>query len=72
VQHTREKALRLAQTLAAIRPEMRVVYMSGYMGFRQSHLPEPDAILLAKPFKREALLRKLREALSLNLEAKRP
>jgi CheY-like chemotaxis protein len=63
---------RLAQTLAAIRPEMKVVYMSGYMGFRQSHLPEPDAILLAKPFKREALLRKLREALSLNLEAKRP
>jgi PAS domain S-box-containing protein len=63
---------RLAQTLAAIRPEMKVVYMTGYMGFRQSHLPEPDAILLAKPFKREALLRKLREALVLSLEAKRP
>ena len=59
---------RLAQSLEAIRPEMKVVYMSGYMGFRQSQLPEPDAILLAKPFKREALLRKLREALALNLE----
>lgn len=62
---------RLAQSLAAIRPEMKVVYMSGYMGFRQSQLPEPDAILLAKPFKREALLRKLREALALTLELKR-
>jgi PAS domain S-box-containing protein len=61
---------RLAERLAAIRPEMKVVYMSGYMGFRQSQLPEPDAILLAKPFKREALLRKLREALALELEAK--
>ena len=61
---------RLAQSLEAIRPEMQVVYMSGYMGFRQSQLPEPDAILLAKPFKREALLRKLREALALNLEVK--
>ena len=61
---------KLAQKLARIRPEMKVAYMSGYTGFRQSQLPDPQAILLPKPFKREALLRKLRDALALNVESK--
>lgn len=58
----------LAQKLAATRPEMKVVYMSGYTGFRHGQGPESNAILLAKPFKRETLLRKLHDALTLDGE----
>jgi two-component system cell cycle sensor histidine kinase/response regulator CckA len=61
---------KLAQRLAMIRPEMKVVYMSGYTGFRQPQLPDSQAILLPKPFTREALLRKLRDALTLDVESK--
>ena len=61
---------KLAQKLATIRPEMKIVYMSGYTGFRQSQLPDSQAILLPKPFKREGLLRKLREALTLDVESR--
>jgi len=61
---------KLAQKFATIRPEMKVVYMSGYTGFRQSQLPDSQAILLPKPFTREALLRKLRDALTLDVESK--
>ena len=55
----------LAQKLTSLRPEMRVVYMSGYTGFRYGHGPESHANLLPKPFNRETLLRKLRDALTL-------
>jgi PAS domain S-box-containing protein len=57
----------LAQKLAAIRPEMKVVYMSGYTGFRHGQGPESQAVLLQKPFTRETLLRKLRDALTSKL-----
>ena len=60
---------KLVQKLATIRPEMKVVYMSGYTGFRQSQLPDSQAILLPKPFTREALLHKLRDALTLDVES---
>ena len=56
----------LAQKLAAIRPDIKVVYMSGYTGFRAWPGAGADAILLPKPFKRETLLRKLHDALMLN------
>src|SRR5882672_1257494 len=61
----------LAANLAPVRPEMKVVYMSGYTGF--SHLGVADSVpLLAKPFTRDGLLRKLHEVLNseVNLEAK--
>jgi len=61
----------LAANLAPVRPEMKVVYMSGYTGF--SHLGLADSVpLLAKPFTRDGLLRKLHEVLNseVNLEAK--
>ncbi len=61
---------KLAQRMATIRPDMKVVYMSGYTGFRQSQLPDSQAILLAKPFTRETLLHKLRDALTLDVESK--
>ena len=54
----------LAQKLVTIRPEMKVVYMSGYAGFRQPQLLDAESGLLSKPFKREILLRKLRDALA--------
>ena len=53
----------LAANLAAMRPEMKVLYMSGYTGFTHAGLADPEISLLAKPFTRETLLRKVREAL---------
>jgi DNA-binding NtrC family response regulator len=53
----------LAGKLAASRPEMKAVYMSGHTGFTHAGLAEPELALLVKPFTRQALLRKLREAL---------
>jgi CheY-like chemotaxis protein len=53
----------LADCLVPVRPDMRVVYMSGYTGFSHAGLADSEIALLAKPFTREKLLRKLREAL---------
>ena len=60
----------LADKLASIRPEMKVVFMSGYTGFTHSGLNNPDAVLLAKPFTKDILLRKLHEVLVLKGELK--
>lgn len=60
----------LADRLASIRPEMRVVFMSGYTGFTHSGLIDSDLILLPKPFTKDILLRKLHEILSLEGELK--
>jgi two-component system cell cycle sensor histidine kinase/response regulator CckA len=51
----------LAANLAAIRPEMKVIFMSGYTGFTHPGLADSGVTFLAKPFTRESLLRKLRE-----------
>jgi two-component system, cell cycle sensor histidine kinase and response regulator CckA len=55
----------LAEELTRERPEMRVVYMSGYSGqrFGEDGPVEPGSFFLAKPFSREGLARKVREAL---------
>jgi len=55
----------LAQRLTASRPEMRVLYTSGYADDSMIHggLLEPGCILLEKPFTRDALVRKVRELL---------
>ena len=58
----------LAANLAATRPEMKVVYMSGYTGFTHAGLADPEISLLAKPFNRETLLRKVREALTAQMK----
>jgi two-component system cell cycle sensor histidine kinase/response regulator CckA len=58
----------LADKLASIRPEMRVVFMSGYTGFTHSGLIDSELILLAKPFTKDTLLRKLHEVLALKTE----
>ena len=58
----------LAQKLAQIRPEMKVVYTSGYTGFSHSALLEPDLVFLPKPFTKESLLTKLRQVLTSDAE----
>jgi hypothetical protein len=46
-----------------VRPEMKAVFMSGYTGFTHAGLADSEIALLAKPFTRETLLRKVREML---------
>ena len=56
----------LAETLIEARPEMKVIYMSGYTSFMDQGLIASDASVLTKPFTRDTLLRKLREVLALH------
>ncbi|HVB58298.1 MAG TPA: MHYT domain-containing protein [Candidatus Acidoferrales bacterium] len=60
----------LAEKLASIRPDMKVVYTSGYTGFSQSALVDSELVFLPKPFTKESLLCKLQEALASNAELK--
>jgi PAS domain S-box-containing protein len=55
----------VADRLRAGRPDLRVLYMSGYPGdaIADRGLLEPDAPLVAKPFSSEALRAKVRELL---------
>lgn len=57
----------LAQQLSKERQDMKVVYMSGYTGqtIGGQALLNPGAFFLQKPFTRENLARKIREALEL-------
>jgi two-component system cell cycle sensor histidine kinase/response regulator CckA len=56
---------KLAETIQAARPGMRVLYMSGYPdGAIASHgMLEPGVAYLAKPFTTEAIARRVREVL---------
>jgi DNA-binding response OmpR family regulator len=51
----------LAQSLDASRPEMRVLYMSGYTSDKLTHFPllDPEVALLRKPFKLAELAQKV-------------
>jgi DNA-binding NtrC family response regulator len=54
----------LAELLTAQRPNLKVLYMSGYTGQRVGEGVLPDgSCFLAKPFSRENLAQKVREAL---------
>jgi PAS domain S-box-containing protein len=55
----------LAETLAAYRPETKVLYMSGYTAdlIADHGILDANITLLEKPFTREALLRKVRRLL---------
>jgi CheY-like chemotaxis protein len=55
----------LANYLTAKRPDMRVLYMSGYTSDVIVHhgVLDPGIFLIEKPFSQEALMRKLREVL---------
>jgi len=55
----------LANYLTARRPDMRVIYMSGYTNDAIAHhgVLDPGIFFIEKPFSQEALMRKLREVL---------
>jgi two-component system cell cycle sensor histidine kinase/response regulator CckA len=58
----------LAEKLVHLKPDLKVIYTSGYTGFSHSALLDSDLVFLAKPFTRESLLRKLREILTSDAE----
>jgi CheY-like chemotaxis protein len=60
----------LAHKLAVSRPEMKVVYMSGYTGFTHLGTLDSEAVFVHKPITREALLRKVHDVLAAESVAK--
>jgi two-component system, cell cycle sensor histidine kinase and response regulator CckA len=58
----------LAEQLLKERPEIKVIYMSGYTGQGVGNKGDlcPTGIFLPKPFTREALARKVRTALEMS------
>jgi CheY-like chemotaxis protein len=58
----------LAQKVTVTRPQIKVMYMSGYAEFRPSQALGSESVLLAKPFKREVLLRTIRDVLTSSME----
>lgn len=52
----------LARLLFITRPDLEVIYMTGYVDERSARLPE-DRVLLQKPIALEALARRIREVL---------
>ncbi len=61
----------VAEKLTALRPEIRVVYMSGYTGFSDYGLANLDAVIIQKPFTRRVLLQRLREVIALEEKSER-
>jgi two-component system, cell cycle sensor histidine kinase and response regulator CckA len=53
----------VAEKLASLHPEAKVLFMSGYTGFVSRGLIDPNAVLVSKPFTREELLRKIQQVL---------
>jgi PAS domain S-box-containing protein len=55
----------LAQKVLLARPNVKVVFMSGYSGFTHRALVDSDAVLVTKPVTRDALLRKISDVFAL-------
>ncbi len=55
----------LSKRLRAIRPDLRVVFISGYGGdeLRRQLSDAPDAVLVEKPFSKRSLLMKINAVL---------
>jgi signal transduction histidine kinase/ActR/RegA family two-component response regulator len=52
----------VAERVSRLYPEIKVVYMSGYTGFSTRESASFNAVIIAKPFTRDVLLQKMREA----------
>jgi PAS domain S-box-containing protein len=55
----------VSEKLVLMRPEIRILYMSGYAGFTARGFTDLDAVIIPKPFTRDTLLQKLRETFDL-------
>lgn len=53
----------LADTLTRKRPDLRVLFITGYAQQARSLTDAPNRALIEKPFRAEALLRRVRELL---------
>jgi PAS domain S-box-containing protein len=58
----------LAEKLILIRPDMKVIYTSGYTGFSRSAVVDSELVFLSKPFTKELLLSKLQDVLYADLK----
>jgi two-component system, cell cycle sensor histidine kinase and response regulator CckA len=58
--------LELAVRLANLRPQMKVIYMSGYAEYAKDirELADSGKVILQKPFALDTLARKVREVLA--------
>jgi DNA-binding NtrC family response regulator len=54
----------LAQRLVAIRPALRVLFISGYTGLNSPEIQNPNVGFLSKPFQTSVLAARVREMLS--------
>ncbi len=56
----------LAQDVQSLRPDIRVLYMSGYTGdvLQVQRAGQPEAQLVQKPFARETMAQAIRQALA--------
>jgi|HubBroStandDraft_1064217.scaffolds.fasta_scaffold03207_6 signal transduction histidine kinase/ActR/RegA family two-component response regulator len=64
----RMRGTELAQRLKRARPRVKIVYMSGYLEHDSAQGFVANAAHMQKPFSRESLLKKMREALGLEAE----
>jgi signal transduction histidine kinase/ActR/RegA family two-component response regulator len=64
----RMRGTELAQRLKRAQPRVKIVYMSGYLEHNSDEGFVADAAHLQKPFSRDSLLKKLREALGQETE----
>ncbi|HXN18314.1 MAG TPA: ATP-binding protein [Candidatus Binatus sp.] len=69
----RMRGTELARKLKHCHPELKIVYMSGYLEHNsQPDGYEPESTFLQKPFTRESLLMKIAEVISSNTETLQP
>lgn len=59
----RDNCREIARQLTSVRPTMKVLYMSGYVGHATEFVLTPDCHFLAKPFSQNELLVKIQTVL---------